>query len=343
MSQLTPFPYIALFNPRAQTTCFRGFKKEKNEKKKAIQLSRKHKREASKEGRQGEESETRGKIRKEVGRQEKGEKRKKIKGAKKGMRARKMQRSFYNEPKLHPSFTFKSIVQILSASFVKVVCVAKGSQSVLLPRPTRVCAVLPRPPRPSKIRVETFVEARLWEHSCDWLSSGSLTGLIPRDGLRQLSPIRLKIIIQFMHITVSINFICYFKTPSCPPRPQGTIFHVLMQPSRLSGVGPFPKIQLPAWSRKVRTQHSQVSSDSPGHRFVVPPICGLPTQEAFPGKEIAFLFLALVHFILKFSVAVAEGRGERMGKGARESLPVIKLSDCFQMLFERVAFLSLCL
>lgn len=217
MSQLTPFPYIALFNPRAQTTRFRGFKKEKNEKKKAIQLSQKHKREASKEGRQGEENETRGKIQKEVGRQEKGEKRKKIKGAKKGMRARKMQRSFYNEPKLHPSFTFKSIVQILSVSFVKVVCVAKGSQSVLLPRPTRVCAVLPRPPRPSKIRVETFVEARLWEHSCDWLSPGSLTGLIPRDGLRQLSPIRLKIIIQFMNITVSINFICYFKTPSCPP------------------------------------------------------------------------------------------------------------------------------
>ena len=36
MSQLTPFPYIALFNPRAQITCFRGFKKEKNEKSKAI-------------------------------------------------------------------------------------------------------------------------------------------------------------------------------------------------------------------------------------------------------------------------------------------------------------------
>ena len=36
MSQLTPFPYIALFNPRAQITCFRGFKKEKNEKNKAI-------------------------------------------------------------------------------------------------------------------------------------------------------------------------------------------------------------------------------------------------------------------------------------------------------------------
>lgn len=170
-----------------------------------------------------------------------------------------MQGSFYNEPKLHPSFTFKSIVQILSVSFVKVVCVAKGSQSVLLPRPTRVCAVLPRPPRPRETRVETFVGARLWEHSCDWLSPGSLTGLIPRDGLRWLSPIRLKIIIQFMHITVSINFICYFKTPSCPPRPQRTIFHVLMQPSRLSGVETSPKIQLPAWSRKDCTQHSQLS------------------------------------------------------------------------------------
>ena len=147
------------------------------------------------------------------------------------MRARRMQGSFHIDPKLHPSFTFKSIVQILSVSFVKVVCVAKGSQSVL-PRPTRVCAVPPRPPRPGKTRVEAFVGARLWEHSCDWLSPGSLTGLIPRDGLRWLSPIRLKIIIQFMHITVSINFICYFKTPSCPPRPQRTIFHVLMQPSR---------------------------------------------------------------------------------------------------------------
>lgn len=40
----------------------------------------------------------------------KGEERKQTKTGKKGMRARKMQGSFFNELELHPSFTFKSIV-----------------------------------------------------------------------------------------------------------------------------------------------------------------------------------------------------------------------------------------
>lgn len=35
---------------------------------------------------------------------------KKTKTGKKGIRARKMQGSFFNQPELHPSFTFKSIV-----------------------------------------------------------------------------------------------------------------------------------------------------------------------------------------------------------------------------------------
>lgn len=116
-----------------------------------------------------------------------------------------------------------------------------------------------RPLRPNTTRVRTFAEARLWEHSCDWLSPGSLTGLIPRDGLRWLSPIRLKIIIQFTHITVSINFICYFKTPSCPARPQRKILHVLMQLSRLSGGEASRRKQLQAWSPRICTRHPQVS------------------------------------------------------------------------------------
>lgn len=116
-----------------------------------------------------------------------------------------------------------------------------------------------RPPSPNTTRVGTFAGAQLWEHCCDWLSPGSLTGLIPRDGLRWLSPIRLKIIIQFMHITVSINFICYFKTPSSPARPQRTILSVLMQLSRLSGGETFRRKQLQPWPPRVCARRSQAS------------------------------------------------------------------------------------
>lgn len=127
------------------------------------------------------------------------------------------------------------------------------------PAPRVAPLLYPRALRPNTPRVGSFAGARLWEHSCGWLSPGSLTGLIPRVGLRWLSPIRLKIIIQFMHITASINFICYFKTPSCPACPQRTILHVLMQPTRLSGGETSRRKQLQARSLRVCTRYSQVS------------------------------------------------------------------------------------
>lgn len=49
-------------------------------------------------------------FRKELGVEGKGREKKEDKDGTKGMRARKTQGSLFNEPKLHPSFTFKSIV-----------------------------------------------------------------------------------------------------------------------------------------------------------------------------------------------------------------------------------------
>lgn len=65
---------------------------------------------ASKEQRQGDENEAKEKFRKNFGGEGQRAEKKEDKDSKNGMRSRKMQGSLFNEPKLHPSFTFKLIV-----------------------------------------------------------------------------------------------------------------------------------------------------------------------------------------------------------------------------------------
>lgn len=80
-----------------------------------------------------------------------------------------------------------------------------------------------------------------------------------------------------------------------------------MQPSRLSAGEASPWKQLGRWFPKGLHRALPGVSPSPGHGFVKLFSLGSPRREAFLRKEMAFLFR--VHFIFKFSVAVAGGRG----------------------------------